>query len=448
MGFRARLWLQYVVHQKEVRPNHHTAAHPLMDGTTQGLPKVFSRRLENVGLGVREHETLASRARAAREALFEKVRGGGQWGVWCDNFFRERYVRRLRRRVGNVNATAVSVRRLQPMPGAAFFPFRGHPSLSQLVARGPALARDIAGIGESLVGICETILSSPAVRGGLIRVPLDWRRANARYTREFLWQPLELINLNCSGSRELLVILETLQKGLKPAQGNLPLLGDVNIFYRVCKCLYGVSFARADCHKWLRGMPLVFGFWHTYKYVCQIVYKKWFPFVAAFSTSLNPNTPVYNHCKLAVVEHTLASFLCAGAALRDELAPIFAASRSGGEWAAANSPAGRVWRGLGSLESFLFVGCPLAFALGVVAREVTWAEPKMAVNQDMHAAMLTALFFLLVVQQDHRGRREYVDATTISLLFHCPFFCTQTLLFFRRRSVRLACPASCPGYPI
>ena len=58
-------------------------------------------------------------------------------------------------------------------------------------------------------------------------------------------------------------------------QNPIALLVDCNIYYQVLKILY--SSATIDCNflDWLQGTPpLIYGMWHPYKRVCNIIWRK------------------------------------------------------------------------------------------------------------------------------------------------------------------------------
>ena len=57
----------------------------------------------------------------------------------------------------------------------------------------------------------------------------------------------------------------------------MALLVDCNIHYRVLKFLYSRATIDWNFPDWLRGISLMYGVWHPYKHVCNIIWRKFFP---------------------------------------------------------------------------------------------------------------------------------------------------------------------------
>ena len=49
----------------------------------------------------------------------------------------------------------------------------------------------------------------------------------------------------------------------------IPLLVDINIWYRILKLMYGASYCDINTRKWMAQTPLIFGVWHAYKYCVE-----------------------------------------------------------------------------------------------------------------------------------------------------------------------------------
>ena len=57
----------------------------------------------------------------------------------------------------------------------------------------------------------------------------------------------------------------------------MALLVDCKIHYRVLKILYSRASPDWNFPDWLRGISLIYGVWHPYKHVCNIIWRKFFP---------------------------------------------------------------------------------------------------------------------------------------------------------------------------
>ena len=181
------------------------------------------------------------------------------------------------------------MKRLENIPGSAFFPFCGHRSLVGLVGSARITAQRILDDVAQLETVCLTVLRKHELLLGKIRIPLDVLRTSI--TAQPSWIPAEILALNCSRGTDLAKILDALLCGVTPAKV-VPLLCDVNIYYRVMKFLYSESYVALDVHTWLKRMPLIFGKWHLYKQTIITVYHSFFPI---FGTPAAPFQPKLSH---------------------------------------------------------------------------------------------------------------------------------------------------------
>ena len=216
---------------------------------------------------------MSLRAGDVRQALYTRIQAGdGSWGLWLDNFFKPRYAKRIHSRNASVDSTALCAKELVSLPGAAFAPFVGYPRLQDLLKFSRAFAQDVCdtAIHRRLMGLCASVLVQDDVLEGKIRVPLDRLRGD-NPPHLPAWIPCELLPWNCSKNIDLINILSCLHKHFTAGRP-IPLLMDVNLYYRVLKLLYSRSYYAWDTHTWLKKLQLVFGKWHLYKHLCTVVF--------------------------------------------------------------------------------------------------------------------------------------------------------------------------------
>ena len=103
-------------------------------------------------------------------------------------------------------------------------------------------------------------------------------------------------------------------------QNPIVLLVDCNIHYRVLKILYSRATIHWNFPHWLRGISLIYGVWHPYKHVCNIIERKFFP-LFSYTTApvFGAGARIYNHRKLFVMEKTMAVFFLAAPDIRAHL---------------------------------------------------------------------------------------------------------------------------------
>ena len=203
--------------------------------------------------------------------------------VWFDNFYRRRFMRTPARMDASLNCTVVAVLVLPPplegTPRPRLPPFPGWPTHWQLWQRcdgaAEAAATDLAGrIAEQIARICAR-----AVGPEDFRVPLDVPRQEAR---ALPWRPYSLADHVVSGQVGLLEVLTDLRGAVLPhvaEPGPLPLLLDVNLWYRVLKLVYGREAQAWDVGGALAQMPPLYAVWHPYKQVLHALYERFLPFL-------------------------------------------------------------------------------------------------------------------------------------------------------------------------
>ena len=152
----------------------------------------------------------------------------------------------------------------------------------------------------------------------------------------------------------------------------MALLVDCNIHYWVLKLLYSRATIGWNFPDWLRGISLIYGMWHPYKHVCNIIWRKFFPLFSCITAPVfGAGARIYNHPKLIVIEKNIAALLLAAPDVRAQLWQKTTLFEGRADQAALNTEDGlRIFRGL---ESFLNCYLPAIFVVGHLVHTCTWA---------------------------------------------------------------------------
>ena len=99
----------------------------------------------------------------------------------------------------------------------------------------------------------------------------------------------------------------------------LPLLVDENIYYRICKIVYGQSYARWNLGTLLGRLPPLYAIWHPYKYAATRCYSAFFPRMYIVHGKLPAGHEIPTACKPIFMERLFASLLVVADKVQDML---------------------------------------------------------------------------------------------------------------------------------
>ena len=220
-----------------------------------GLTKRERRLLAPTGMVRHAGQPLAERARLARENLWRNLHGH-QTVLWMDNFFKMRYGINPVPRNTSLNSTAMAVL----MNVRALGPFRGYPTLQEMVNRIPLLAQSL----RSSDGVLNDTVR--ALYGGVereaVRLPLDIPRGREIGQK---WHPWQLSENLVGTNHGLLELMQEVNRLQQHTGRVLPLLVDENIHYRLLKWMSGKAYARLRVREHMMNKPCLYGVWHPYK---------------------------------------------------------------------------------------------------------------------------------------------------------------------------------------
>ena len=168
-----------------------------------------------------------------------------------------------------LDVTAIAVLHTTPLP-----PFLRHPSLQDLVDRVDTVAMGVVQQHREMLKVCTNMRNTPISRR-TVRAPPDIAREAGR--QQLFWQPVGIYESRIGQNQKLWDLLDMLRRTQQHCQNPMALLVDCNIHYRVLKFLYSRATIDRNFPDWLRGISLIYGVWHPYEHVCNIIWRKLFP---------------------------------------------------------------------------------------------------------------------------------------------------------------------------
>ena len=244
---------------------------------------------------------LSRKATLTLQRLWAAMRGRGVV-MWFDNFYKPRYVYNPARMHGTLNATVMAVLGTSSMPVGHRWPepadlwTRQQRAVQWLMQGFPVLLQRVLAVA----GTCLTARQ--------FRVPLD---APRRAVTSLPWRPFSLNDDVVQTQEQLLKVLAFCHRIVSThVQPPMPLLVDENIAYRVQKLCYAQPLQTWAVREYLRDLPVLYGVWHPYKYVVEVVYRKFLPlFVYLLKGTVNVGFAIPSMVKLRSQEMWLGAML-------------------------------------------------------------------------------------------------------------------------------------------
>ena len=222
-----------------------------------------------------------------------------------DNWYNKQFTTNPDKNDKSLNATALAVLLLKD----ASRYWHGHPSLEELERRVPVVAHMLGNTEGTFARILRDLgfaSTRPVVRN--IRAPLDIIRPVP--AKRPHWQPLCLTKEKVSGNVSLLNLLQFTRELAQHTRPVVPVLCDENIHYRICKMMYGEKTTGWNVRLFLRSHPILYGFWHVYKFCVTQTFRSFWPIVTFFRKGLlrsGDTVPCFP--KLITMEITVGALL-------------------------------------------------------------------------------------------------------------------------------------------
>ena len=218
------------------------------------------RILARSGLARYSAPSLKKKAAVRLQTTWNKIHQ--QWIVlWMDNWYNKHFTRNSDKNDKSLNATASAVLLLKD----ASRYWHGGPSLEELERRVPVVAHMLGNTAGTFARILPDLgfaSTRPVVQN--IRAPLDIIRPVP--AKRPHWRPLCLGQEEVSGNVSLLNPLQFTRDLAQHTRPVVPVFCDENIHYRICKMMYGKRTTVWKVPFSLRSHPILYGFWHAYKF--------------------------------------------------------------------------------------------------------------------------------------------------------------------------------------
>ena len=144
------------------------------------------------------------------------------------------------------------------------------PTASDLLINRSRLCLETGRAMQRLLQVVGDVTERTVLRDE-IRVPLDVPREGVRSLQ---WTPLALSPLCCSNSNDFVLLMEFLRDTvLRHCRSPLPVLMDVNLFYRHMKLCYAKRYSQWRYREHFRFCPPLYGAWHNYKHSCVLGHR-------------------------------------------------------------------------------------------------------------------------------------------------------------------------------
>lgn len=241
--------------------------------------------------------------------------------MWLDNYNVLHYRRRRDVAAGHIDATASAVCAALVAPTASW---KGHTTLQELLDRVPSVCCELAAMQSQLVSEVQQMLQANLPRQN-VRVPCDVVR---RGVIPVPWWPYDIVPHRITTGAGLVDALAYAREQREVLGARLlPLLLDVNVYWRTLKLMFSSAYDGLGAARALRRHPLVFGVWHAYKHLVvktHEVFRPWWDALDldALSGPAAAGTAVYEFSKLISLESSITTALLAVQQLLPELRAV------------------------------------------------------------------------------------------------------------------------------
>ena len=246
----------------------------------------------------------------------------------------------------------------------------GHPSLEELERRVPVVARMLGNTEGTFARILRDLgfaSMRPVVRN--IRAPLDIIRP-VRAKRPH-WRPLCLSQEKVSGNVLLFNRLQFARDLAQHTRPVVPVLCDENIHHRICKMMYGEKTTGWNVRLFLRSHPILYGFWHAYKFCVTQTFCSFRPIMTFFREGLlrsSDTVPCFP--KLITMEITVGALLLG---MGPHIRRLNKKCHSLGLAPPVNRRGRLRYAVCKAIQVLLTQYCPMLLYLGHLVRQCNWA---------------------------------------------------------------------------
>ena len=174
-----------------------------------------------------------------------------------------------------------------------------------------------------------------------------------------------------SGNVSLLNLLQFTRHLAQHTRSVVPVFCDGNIHYRICKMMYGEKTTGWNVRLFLRSHPILYGFWHTYKFCVTQTFRSFWPIVTFFRKGLlrsGDTVPCFP--KLITMEITVGALLLG---MGPHIRRLNRKCHSLGLARPVNRRGRLRYAVCKAIQVLLTQYCPMLLYLGNLVRQCNWA---------------------------------------------------------------------------
>ena len=442
--YRDNLWALYVwvVHVcRPAGPNVHDRE------AERHTTKKARPALAGAGIVRRKKQPLGEVAAAATHSTIRECRSH-MCVLWMDNYNKQRFSKnpgvvpsQANRRSAQAGDTNASIN------GAVFaiLPCEGVPPNAN-----PVLQPSVVGLQQAVPNVVNSLQQArPRLQAAVevllgeghtwatTRVPCDVARYQVSIAP---WRPYAVRPESVSTTGGLLQLLDGIHT-IRRDTGNvdtLPLLVDVDIFYRIMKLMLSETWVAYPLRQYLQGHPLLFGVWHGYKQCVTRCFKHFLPFWVAVQSPTFLTAPaatkVPRHPPLVTMETLVSAMFVVAPALQRTIQSAIARiaenirrhpsrPRDGclrpvdGTEGVPSRPDAREYavKQLECLRLLVTQYVPALFLMGKWVRDCHWELHTPNTGGRVKLLLQLQTTFLLALRPK-RGRHQYLTNTLLALL--------------------------------
>jgi hypothetical protein len=414
-SFIGAVWLLYITEMNLCRQRKSSTS---TSGAVSGMTRAQRALLSGTGMAP-VRRPLRAKIRGRMLDMLNGALVGCMPVYWADNYSKFMYRRNPDGdREAHIRGTALAV-----LPVPLMTSWSGFPELQFMVDRIGEVAEFILRGHADFINDVRS-LQLRCLTYDAVRVPADIRRRGVVAAG---WWPLDIKALEIGGAEGLIGVLEYLRREQLRHGVPVPVLGDVNVYYRTLRCLYSVNYVDCNARHALKDHPLLFGVWHGYAHCLRRLYATFRPWWTALEYVTFLDSPddcvVYDHPKLVTLEHMLVALFLNHSAIQKSINSFRRAGKIN-EACLVNFHADR------QLKMFELLCCeytPALMELAIRVRQLYWVERS--VGSGVLVQQLLARYIVFLTSLDQSGSFEYCKSLGLALLqwskFHSelPAYC-------------------------
>ena len=331
--------------------------------------------------------------------------------VWMDNFNKFRYARNVNEERNRcINGTVMSV---LPLANLSSHHWTGWSPLSALVQALPGFAALFGKALRKISNEVKTLQQNP-LSFEQVRVPCDVRRVGVR---NLGWMPWMVYGENVGSTSGMVVSLSRLLAAQRVVGKLMPIIVDVNVYYRLLKLLYHKSLMKVNLRGAMSQHPLLFGLWHAYAHCVKrtfAVFKLcWSALEYTGFVQFPEATTIYLKPHLDVLEQMIVAMYLVHYRRQTQLESLVA------QCAADFGAGSRIHRVAECLQLLVTVYAPSLFGLGMSVRECYWMLQQPNTGARVRDLLCFCLGFLLALEKSEKT--EYTRVLLLAILTWSPF---------------------------